>query len=71
MPTIWRKSLGEGENSIDPLTILPAGGSSCMIDKAVMDLPLPDLPTNATVSPRLMLKLTSSMAFRSDPSDRK
>ena len=47
-----------------PPTIFPGGfGTRRMIDSAVMDLPQPDSPTTAKVSPRRSEKETSSTAF--------
>ena len=41
----------------------PGGCTSRMIESAVTDLPLPDSPTSASVSPSRTLKLTSSTAM--------
>jgi len=47
-----------------PPTILPGGlGTRRMIDSAVIDLPQPDSPTTAKVSPRRSENETSSTAL--------
>src|SRR6202046_1591441 len=45
---------------IAPAAMWPPGGSSCMIDIAVMVLPHPDSPTSPTVSPWLTVSETPS-----------
>ncbi len=54
-----------------PPAISPGGlGISRMIDSDVTDLPLPDSPTMASVSPRFSVKLTPSTARATSPSAR-
>ena len=50
---------------IDPPVIRPGGGTSPRIDNAVTDLPLPDSPTRASVSPARIMKLTPRTAAAS------
>ena len=45
------------------MTSPPVGSSSRMMVRPVVDLPQPDSPTMATVSPRLTLSETPSTAF--------
>src|SRR5262249_17547381 len=46
-----------------PLTMRPGWGTRRRMERAVVDLPLPDSPTMPTVSPRSTRKETSSTAF--------
>ena len=48
--------------TISPFGISADGGRRRMIDSAVTDLPDPDSPTSATVSPRSISKLAPSTA---------
>ena len=49
-------------NSIDPLSISAVLGSNREIDKAEIDLPLPDSPTRTTVSPLATVNSNPSSA---------
>jgi hypothetical protein len=62
IPIKSQSSLPSGENMMDPLIILAALLNKFIIVRDMTDLPDPDSPTTASISPRIKEKDTSFKA---------
>src|SRR6516162_8424532 len=62
MPSSFSEEISCPSRTIFPPVMCPPGGSSCMIDSAVMVFPDPDSPTTPRHSPASTLRLTPSSA---------